>query len=181
MKQTKNLFAGVLVGALIALTAFYAFTIFFKQNAVPCSVTPILSPGSSSQLVAFLDSAQESIDIILYQFSSNELKQAISNAVKRGVVVRIVLEPKVEGNFATADYLVSNGVQVKWANPKYANSHAKLAVVDGKKALVGSINWSFNALNRNREAAVILYCPLAVQDYMKAFDSDWFDSLTKPF
>ncbi|MBI5635640.1 hypothetical protein HY993_01605 [Candidatus Micrarchaeota archaeon] len=177
--NSKNFLIGALIGLAIA-GVFLASSFFAQPQSTPCAVTPILSPGAGGQIVSFLDSAQSTIDVLLYQFSSNELKQAISNAAARGVKIRFILEPKVDDNFAAADYLAKAGVQVKWANPKYANSHAKLAVVDGKKALVGSINWSYNALNRNREAAVILYCQTAVQEYEKAFEEDWSGALEKP-
>ena len=133
----------------------------------------LVSPGTADEIVSFLDSAQQTMDVEMYVFTASELKDALSQAVQRGVRVRLILEPRVDSNLATAEFLASKGVEVRWATTDYANTHSKLAVVDGKKVLVGSINWSRHALYENRETAVILENERLAREFLAAFEEDW--------
>ncbi len=140
--------------------------------------SPLFSPGSEDEIISLIDSASSSIDIEMYAFSNKNLQDALIDAAERGVTVRVILEGRLSGNsnLKTASYLSANGVQVRFASYRYTLTHAKLMLIDGRKALVGSINFSNNAVKKNREAAVILYGP-AVSQYSSIFNQDWGDAL----
>ncbi|MBI5224877.1 hypothetical protein HY989_03325 [Candidatus Micrarchaeota archaeon] len=133
----------------------------------------IVSPGAANQLLHAINSAKISLHIILYEFSYPDLKEALINAKRRGVDVKIILEPKVDRNLNTATFLASKGIAVRWASPKFNNSHAKTAIIDGKIVLIGSLNWSRNAMERNREIGVILESQKIADELEKVFESDW--------
>lgn len=158
---------GIVLGAL----AFLSLT----PSAPICAyaVEPIISPPAEEQVLAAINSAQKTLEIELFQFSHSGLKQALADAVQKGVSVRILLEPRVDSNLETASYLKERGVQVKWASTSFAYTHAKLALIDGKKVLVGSINWSKSALTKNREAAVLIDSPALAQEFEQTFEEDW--------
>ncbi|NUN11780.1 hypothetical protein HUU53_03995 [Candidatus Micrarchaeota archaeon] len=157
---------------LLAASVVVGFQFF--QLKTDCFVEPVFSPGSEAQLKAFLYSAKERVDVELYQFSNQELKQVLSDLVESGVKVRVILEPRVESNEETARFLRNSGVEVKWASQSFTNTHSKTAVVDGNKVLVGSINWSVRALNSNRESAVIIECSSVAGEFEEVFEADWF-------
>ena len=46
-------------------------------------------------------------------------------------------------------------------------------LIDGKTLLVGSINFSNNALNTNREAGVIIQNQNVIEDFKNVFEQDW--------
>ncbi|MFH1779599.1 MAG: phospholipase D-like domain-containing protein [Candidatus Micrarchaeota archaeon] len=148
----------------------------FPHNCVVLGseVQSVFSPGALNTLLAFVYSAQESIDVELYQFSNPELMQALAEEASKGVLVRVVLEPRVEGNLETGKYLASKGIEVKWASLEYTNTHSKFAVVDEKRVLVGSINWSRRAGSTNREAGVIITDEGIARDFLLVFAQDWF-------
>jgi phosphatidylserine/phosphatidylglycerophosphate/cardiolipin synthase-like enzyme len=137
------------------------------------AVEAVFSPGSESRLVAFVDSAQRSIDAELYQFSNSALKAALVRAVQRGVAVRLILEPKVDGNIDTAEFLLGKGVQVRLAWQGFANTHAKAAAVDESCLLAGSINWSQRAVDSNREVALITCGGTQASEFENVFEGDW--------
>jgi phosphatidylserine/phosphatidylglycerophosphate/cardiolipin synthase-like enzyme len=143
------------------------------QETGAAVIESVFSPGSEPRLVSFVNSAQRSIDVELYQFSNSALKAALVKAVQRGVVVRLILEPKVDTNLETAEFLAQRGVAVRWASQKFANTHAKSAVVDSDCVLVGSINWSQRGVDDNREAAVIACGGLSAQEFERVFEGDW--------
>ena len=138
------------------------------------SVTPLFSPGSSDELVSLIRSAQKTIDVEMYVFTDEALAGELADAAKRGVQVRVILEPRVDSsNLNTLSQgMLSSGVQVRWASLKFQLTHAKFMIVDGKTVLVGSINFSKAAQNKNREAAAILQGP-PVQSYIDIFETDW--------
>ena len=124
--------------------------------------------------MSFIRSARGSIDIEMYVFTSDVVARELGDAVKRGVRVRVIMEPRVTDSrkqkmFGTLSAL---GVETRWASFSYKLTHSKFIVVDGKRALVGSINFSESALNYNRETAVELDGE-KVKEVVEAFETDW--------
>jgi phosphatidylserine/phosphatidylglycerophosphate/cardiolipin synthase-like enzyme len=66
----------------------------------------------------------------------------------------VVLEDSVESNPPRVASLVAAGIKARLDSPaRY--THAKLVVVDGQQALLGSTNGSWSSLRRNNEANVL--------------------------
>ena len=64
----------------------------------------------------------------------------------------VILEKyRIQNNQKTFDELSSYGIAAKCIKI-YELTHSKFMLIDGKTLLVGSINFSNNALNTNREA-----------------------------
>ncbi|MFA6049140.1 MAG: phospholipase D family protein [Candidatus Micrarchaeia archaeon] len=148
-------------------------TFAFAPSCTNGTVRPVFSPGADAAIVAEINSAQKGVDVEIYQFSFAGTKEALVNAVARDVPVRLILEPRVDSNYDTADFLSKRGVQVRWANTNYANTHSKFAVFDSEKVLVGSINWSRHAMELNREAAVVVGDAKVAQEFEQVFEADW--------
>jgi len=45
--------------------------------------------------------------------------------------------------------------------------------VDDEIVLVGSLNWSLNAMKNNREASVIIYSKEVASEFERIFDEDF--------
>jgi hypothetical protein len=64
------------------------------------------------------------------------------------------------------------------------NTHTKGIVVDGKRVLVGSQNWSGQALSTNRDASLLFDDARIAEYFLEAFEIDWArartPSLVKP-
>lgn len=139
------------------------------------SVEAVFSPGAESRLAGLLQSANKSIDVELYQFSNTALQGELADAQARGIVVRVILEPRLNGddNVDSARFLCARGVDVRWARLAFALTHSKFAIIDEAEMLIGSPNWSYSAMQRNREAAVLIKGGKAVQDTANIFEEDW--------
>ena len=123
-----------------------------------------------------LYTTQKQLDLTLYQFSYSGLKDALIELRTRGVRVRLILEPRVDSNLETASFLSKRGVDVRWASLEYTNTHSKLALIDERCVLVGSINWSRSAVQTNREAAVFFCDAATARVFQKTFEQDWLDA-----
>lgn len=110
-------------------------------------------------------------DIVLanaYFVPGGRLRRALARAVRRGVTVRVLLQGQYEGfmQFHAArpvfKQLLDAGVDLR----EYAPSalHAKVAVVDGRWATVGSSNLDPLSLLLAREANVVTTDPRFAQD-----------------
>jgi len=136
-------------------------------------VLAVFSPDNSEEITALLDSAKREIKLEVYEFSYTVLADALIAARSRGVDVQVILEPSVAANTKTSEYLLNGGVNVVWASKKFHNTHSKFAVIDDMMVLVGSTNWSKNAMLYNREASVIVYSSEVASRFERIFDSDY--------
>ncbi len=158
---------GVLFG--IAICTLAAPALF------PPVITPVFSPGGGPEILSLIDSAQSSLDVEMYVFTSHEALAALKRAKARGVDVRVILERNVMENQNQDAYgqLASDGINVRYATAKYALTHAKFVIADGRAVLVGSHNFSGAALYDNREASVIIRDAATVAAFSSVFEKDW--------
>ena len=128
-------------------------------------LTPMAAPdGALRQLTDWIDSAQSSIHIHLYQLTSHTITDCLIDAANRGIDITIVLE---DNPFADADDRVesrgiawelwNSGITVLWFGTTdndemtrpYRFIHSKIAVKDGNSVWVGSGNWKDSSFPRN--------------------------------
>jgi len=171
MKETAIALLLLLVAILLFYIALLPPAACAGCNAI---VSFVFSPAAEGEVVSFIRSAHESIDIEMYVFTSDVIARELGEAVKRGVTVRVIMEPRVEDSRKQKmfDTLSALGVEMRWASFEYKLTHSKFIVVDGKRALVGSINFSQSALNYNRETAVEVEGE-KVKEIAAAFETDW--------
>lgn len=89
---------------------------------------------------------------------TNVLAADLIGAARRGVKVRVVLDRgqnEDEKNGDTAELLQKNGVEVYGDDPA-VQTHAKLVVIDGDRAVVGSTNWTYAAIEEGNEASILI-------------------------
>ncbi len=152
-------------------SAFVLFLILNQLFFAPV-IIPLFSPQDGDEIIGFIDDAGESLDIEVYLFTSYDVRDALIRAHERGVRVRILLEPDPMNNANDEMYfrLVNEGISVKYYSGE--RMHSKFIIKDGKEVLVGSHNFSYSALNKNREASVII-SGNAVQEFIDVFEEDW--------
>ena len=156
------------------LFAYIAFTPTAPCAGCNAKISFIFSPNAQPGVISFINSAQKTIDIEMYEFSSDAVMQALSDAHARGVTIRVILEPRLDDPRQKKVFSELNalGIETRWATMEYKLTHAKFVIVDGKKALLGSINFSMSALNNNREADVTVEGD-KVSEIISVFEEDW--------
>ena len=73
----------------------------------------------------------------------------------------------------------SRELGVKVRRQKHLKLHAKLLIIDGKRAQVGSMNIDRSAFDLRRELGVLIDEPHIIKGLAKVFDHDWHES--KPY
>lgn len=146
----------------------------------------IIGPvNATDQLVTFFQSACSRLDVTTELLGNLTLESELFAALSRGVRVRLISPELVNG--ATADEqdlqmasltaLKAAGVHVHVTRPPESSihpyMHARLAVVDGKKAYLGSVSFSPDSSTINREVGLILDYKCVVERMQKQFDIDY--------
>ncbi|HEY9854100.1 MAG TPA: phospholipase D-like domain-containing protein [Stenomitos sp.] len=135
----------------------------------------VVSPSNSrSHLRSFIAKAKRSIFIQMEVLGDPELSKALGARVKEGVDVRVQLARFDSGgtNQSELQELQAAGVQ-KVRFLKKPVLHAKLMVVDGEAAYLGSVNLTTNSMDNNRELGVIVTDSPLVKRLAKIADRDW--------
>ncbi len=166
--------------------------------SVTGQVTVAIGPdGLYAPLLAALERAQQSIDLSLYTFEHPELAQALANAARRGVQVRLLLEGGPTGGVSDlqrwcTSLMAGAGVQVRYMDvmdgapngvrPRYRFLHAKYGVIDGKQAFVSTENLTRDSMPvivggrtppGRRGALLLTDAPQAAQAFAELFAWDW--------
>ena len=99
-------------------------------------------------------------------------------AHRRGVDVRVILDPNQEYNFHAFALLSAASVPVRWYPvPIGILLHAKIGLFD-EELILGSANWTLSGLGVNHELDIKTRDPYALAEYESRFESDWSRSAT---
>jgi phosphatidylserine/phosphatidylglycerophosphate/cardiolipin synthase-like enzyme len=174
---------------------------FQPQRFEDATVSPVISPDTSDQIVSLLNSARNTIEIEQAYITNetpttlNPFLAAAINASRRGVHVRVLLDSYWYNTADTNDndemVLLINRIASSERLPLEARCadlrineiekiHNKGVIVDGRYVLVSSINWNSNSPNFNREAGVIIDHPGVARYFGIVFDDDWGPSSGTP-
>ncbi len=134
------------------------------------------TPGTEvkQSLVAAINGSTHSIDAEIFTFTNWEVMAALGRACRRGVSVRVLMDPNQDVNRPGYQKLRQGGVQARWYPiPRGAKLHAKVGLFDGRLLLVGSANWSLAGLEINHELDLLTDDPAAVSAMHDRFERDW--------
>jgi phosphatidylserine/phosphatidylglycerophosphate/cardiolipin synthase-like enzyme len=119
-------------------------------------VQPGAGPGA---VLALLAAARRALWMEMYLLTDDAAVDALVGRAQAGCDVRVLLEPhpfQADGaNDAAYQRLAAAGVIVRWANPRFALTHAKVAVVDHQRLVVMTLNLTGAGLGGNREYVAV--------------------------
>ena len=141
-----------------------------------------------------LKTAQTNIDMALFVFSAQQLSNALQTLAKDGVRLRILGDP----GFASRSFselldllgvaLPDHNCMLEAGNqpsqealpgigtprlPRGDKLHHKFAVVDNRKVITGSFNWSPSAAHTNDETLLVIHSPQLAKHFTREMDRLW--------
>ncbi|MBE9523710.1 MAG: DUF1669 domain-containing protein [Chloroflexi bacterium] len=125
----------------------------------------------SSNIVALIQNAQESVFFMAFSFTSDEIAAALLERAEAGVNVKGIFdESQYFFNIGTEfDNLRDNGLGVHLdGNPH--NMHHKVIIIDEKIVITGSYNFSRSAEERNDENVLIIHNAEVAKAYLGEFE-----------
>ncbi|XP_057572780.1 mitochondrial cardiolipin hydrolase [Hippopotamus amphibius kiboko] len=139
----------------------------------PCACSLPHGESALSRLLRALLGARASLELCLFAFSSPQLGRAVQLLHRRGVRVRVVTD---------CDYMALNGsqigplrragIQVRH-DQELGYMHHKFAIVDRKLLITGSLNWTTQAIQNNRENVLIMEDEEYVRLFLEEFERIW--------
>ena len=126
------------------------------------------------KMVNYINMAKKSIDLAIFSFTNDDLANAIIDAHKRGVTVRIITDDEaMKGNGADAQRCSDAGIAVRTDNEVQYHMHNKFMVVDSLFLITGSFNWTFQAGKSNQENVVVVDGEYYINKYNQEFNKLW--------
>ena len=137
----------------------------------------VLPDDTAKPLLDAINGATHALNIRMFLFTDPTLLNAVLAAKRRGVKVRVMLNPARRSgeseNEAARETLTKAGIEVRDSSPKFALTHQKSMVTDNAIGFVESLNWETRDLTETRDYAVVTTKELEVAEMVKCFDADW--------
>ena len=129
------------------------------------------------ELIRNINTAQSSIDMAIYGYSSTPIIElALKNAVSRGVKIRIVYDTDAGGNNIYPDTFsfISNFLHTmsdKNSTEARNTMHNKFYIFDNKIVITGSANLSHTDMSGfNSNAIIVINSPIIAEYYLNEFN-----------
>ncbi|WP_157067004.1 phospholipase D-like domain-containing protein [Alicyclobacillus shizuokensis] len=137
--------------------------------AAPKTQPPLVTDGQiETQVIQAIQSAHQLVCLEAFDLTDRDVLNALIEAVNRGIIVEVLLDPNQPYNRKAAEELRDAGATVRFYRP-YGEEwmHAKILDVDhGTTFIIGSANFSHQAYTYNHEGDLEFH-------HMKRFDASF--------
>lgn len=153
--MSRRVFAGVFLVLAVGGAALA------QSCSVDCYfVTPEVDGVIETAIINAIGQAQKTLDIALFSFTDDQLGNAVVQAHRRGVSVRVLLSGGQDRVLGGEHGKLSNAnVAVAVAQGR-GYFHHSFAIIDGQLVITGSYDWSDAADQHNYENVVFISCPV---------------------
>ena len=127
-------------------------------------------------LIKAIARAKKHADIVIFRFDIREIEEALTAAVKRGVVVRALIAHTNRGGETKLRKLESRlleaGATLSRTADDMVRYHGKLLVTDRQKAFVLGFNYTRQDVAKSRSFGLVTRNPQIVRDILNVIDAD---------
>lgn len=150
-----------------------------KSDVGQATIEVAFSPemGATELVVKAIGEAKQTIRVAAYSFTSKPIAQALLEAHKRGIDVKVVVDKsQAKAKYTSATFLANVGIPVR-IDYKYAIMHNKFIVIDSTNVELGSFNFTSAAEHKNAEnVLVIRNDPIVAKQYNSEWERLWGES-----
>lgn len=162
--------------SFLALLVVLSFSVSYAETQVFFSPAPFTQESVRQKIIDRINLSKESIDIAIYDFTTEPIAQALLDAKERDVKVRIIMDKgQATRDRSKYNFLKDNGFNLKILKgiKGFGIMHNKIAIYDGKVVQTGSYNWSDNAEFNSWENVVFIDDAPIVKKYQVYFEWMW--------
>jgi phosphatidylserine/phosphatidylglycerophosphate/cardiolipin synthase-like enzyme len=134
--------------------------------------------GPDSMLAAAIDSARQSVDVAAYSMSLWSIRDALINANKRGLTVRVVMESD-NMDSSVPEAIMDAGIPIV-GDRRVGLMHDKFVVLDRSEVWTGSMNFTVNGAYADDNNLLRLRSTKVAQDYTTEFNEMFDDDKFGP-
>ncbi|MCD6522293.1 MAG: phospholipase D family protein [Candidatus Diapherotrites archaeon] len=155
---------------LILLLLIFGLYIWPHSNTCKTEVYFCPEDNCEQVIAEAIGNAKEDVYVAMYSFTSQQIADKLIEAKERGIDVRVVLEEEqAQSKCSVYQKLVAAGIPIVLdKNENYM--HNKFVVIDNKKVITGSANWSKNGMYRNDENIVVIDCQEIASKYTQEME-----------
>lgn len=158
------------------LSFWLVFLYFFAVSALADRL--IVEPDAGREpLLALIQQARSSIHLVMYGFTDETLAHALLRAQRQGKQVQVLLESEpyksAHENDAIVRQLQTQPIQLQWAAKTFKLTHQKTLVIDEQTAAILTFNFTHSSFTTERNFALVVTDPAAVQEIQQVFQADW--------
>lgn len=158
---------------LLALLIIFPVCIFAGEAYDVC-----FTPGQNctQKIVDTINHAKKNLLVQAYSFTSVPIAEALVDAEKRGLEVKILLDKsQLTAKASTFKYLTENNMWIR-IDYRPAIAHNKIIVVDRSVVVTGSFNFTESAQKKNAENLLIIYDKSLAEKYVANWSNREKDS-----
>lgn len=145
------------------------------------SIEVVFSPnqGATATIMRALGEARESILVSAYTFTSHDLAQALLEAKKRNISVKLIFDKsQFSQRYSSSTFFKNQGFDLR-IDIKHAIFHNKVMIIDDKTVITGSFNFTKAAETKNAENLLIIRNnPQVARLYKQNWLFHWKQSLS---
>jgi len=142
------------------------YSVYFSDPGGPTSKT--LRGGPDRSLATAIRQARASVDVAVYQLDLWSLRDALIDAHRRGIAVRMVTDSD-NLDEAEVQQMKEAGIPVL-GDRREGLMHNKFVVIDRQEVWTGSMNFTINDVYRNDNNLVRFRSAQLAQDYTAEFE-----------
>ena len=158
------------------MKTFFLFCLLFFPAAARAEISVYFTPSSQCEdaIASRIDDARETLDIAVYAFNNEKIRDALLRARQRGVFIRFLTDKlQAAGGGSKTVELYDEGFDIR-VHTKHRIEHNKFAVYDGKSVSTGSFNWTAPASKQNSENCLFVDdAPDVAAAYAARFEELW--------
>ena len=133
----------------------------------------IISPVNSRQkLESLIENSKSNIKMYAENIIDENIKNLLLQKLKNNISIEIIVpeSKKLEANQEVLKTLESGGAKIKYLKKPY--QHAKILIIDGEIMYLGSINFSRQSMEENREVGIISINKNSINKVLDTFNKD---------
>ena len=146
---------------------------YFQPKPVICECYFFPNAANEEKVVSMLRTCKKTLDIAIFSLTLDSIAEAILEAFQRGIKVRMIADDECAKNKGSnVNLIASVGVPVKTDNAVY-HMHHKFAVLDESVVIMGSFNWTGQAVKYNQENIFFYEDKNIAKQYAQEFERLW--------
>jgi len=151
----------------------FALSEYFQPKPVICECYFFPNAANEEKVVSMLRTCKKTLDVAIFSLTLDSIAEAILEAHQRGIKVRMIADDECAKNKGSNVKLIASmGVPCKTDNAIY-HMHHKFAVLDESVVIMGSFNWTGQAVKYNQENIFFYEDKNIASQYAQEFERLW--------
>jgi phosphatidylserine/phosphatidylglycerophosphate/cardiolipin synthase-like enzyme len=150
--------SGISIVTVLFVCAIGAFVQARPPARAELKIDAIFSPGGGCEkrIVSEIESAEKSVLVQMYMFTSKPITDALVKSKKRGVDVKVILDQSQEKMaYGRWPVMQKGGVKV-FFDRDHEIANSKIILIDDRTIITGSYNFTKAAEEKNAENIVVI-------------------------